>query len=263
MSEYPTRDQQESGTVERAKGAAAQTAGTAREQARQVGGEVRTQTTRVVRQLRDRAREQGDAQSRRAARNIRQWADDLTTMRDNAKPDSPTYDAVHQVATGGRRAADYLEERGVSGMLTDVQRFARRRPGLFLAGALAAGFLAGRAAKAAAEERRDEREEERGYQGYGQGYGQADTIDYGRQSTSTSGEPYGGTGPAGTPSPTTTTRPAGPSSPSAPTSPSTPRPAGGTPSTGPAPSTTYPAGGPSTGRPGDDEPGHRPGGEPR
>jgi hypothetical protein len=140
-------------------------------------------------------------------------------MSDNAKPDSPMYGAVQQVATTGRRAADYLEERGVSGALDDLQRFARRRPGLFLAGALAAGFLAGRAAKAAAEERRDEREEQRGFQGYSQ----ADTLDYGRGAPAgTAGTPYETTpgSPTGTPTPAPTGTPSGPRP-----SPETPRPA--------------------------------------
>jgi hypothetical protein len=51
-------------------------------------------------------------------------------------------------ADGGRRAAGYLDERGLDGAIEELQRFARRRPGVFLAGAALAGFAAGRIAKA-------------------------------------------------------------------------------------------------------------------
>lgn len=53
-----------------------------------------------------------------------------------------------QAANRGRRAADYLEERGVDGLVGDLQGFARRRPGAFLGGAVLAGLVAGRLMKA-------------------------------------------------------------------------------------------------------------------
>ena len=55
------------------------------------------------------------------------------------------YDAEDQV----RRLASRLEQGGPQGVIDDVTRFARRRPGLFLTGAMAAGFLVGRAMRPA------------------------------------------------------------------------------------------------------------------
>ncbi|TKK89498.1 hypothetical protein FDA94_08890 [Herbidospora galbida] len=152
MSEYPRSGTtgHESGLGERTKGAVADTASEAKEQVRNVGGEVRAQTGQAVGQLRGRIREQAEAQSRRAAQGVRTWADDLTTMTDSGKPDSPVYGVLQQVAGTGHKAADYLENRGIGGAASDVQSFARRRPGLFLVGALAAGFVAARIAKAGA-----------------------------------------------------------------------------------------------------------------
>jgi hypothetical protein len=54
---------------------------------------------------------------------------------------------VTQVSQGGRRVADYLAENGPDGVLREVQDFARRRPGTFLAVAAAAGFVVGRLGK--------------------------------------------------------------------------------------------------------------------
>ncbi|MBG0826372.1 hypothetical protein HS041_01060 [Planomonospora sp. ID67723] len=134
--------------AQQAKSAAGEVAGVAKEQTRMVAGQAKDEARHAVNQLRERAGEQARYQSRRAAESIRQWADDLASMGEAAKPDSPVSGMAHQVAEGGRRAADYLEQHGLAGVLEEVQNFARRRPGVFLAGALAAGFLAGRMAKA-------------------------------------------------------------------------------------------------------------------
>ncbi|MEU9834599.1 hypothetical protein AB0D67_23975 [Streptosporangium sp. NPDC048047] len=142
-------------TTEHAKAAVGEVAGTAKDQTRTVAHETRYQAQNVVGQLRDRVGEQSRHQSRRAAQGIRQWADDLGAMTEAAKPDSPVTNAVHQVAGTGRRAADYLEQEGLAGVVRDVQSFARRRPGAFLMGAVAAGFLVGRMAKATAASQND------------------------------------------------------------------------------------------------------------
>ncbi|MFI6814151.1 hypothetical protein ACIBG7_17175 [Nonomuraea sp. NPDC050328] len=144
MTDYPT--QQTGQPAERTKQAA-----------REVAGEAGFQTRRVVGRLRERAGREADSQAQRAAHGIRQWADDLSTMAESSKPDSPINRVTHQIAGGGRRAADYLEQQGFSGAMQDLQQFARRRPALFVLGAIAAGFLAGRAAKAGAELQREER----------------------------------------------------------------------------------------------------------
>jgi len=54
---------------------------------------------------------------------------------------------VSRIADSGRGVADYLSRRGPGGVLDQVQDFARRRPGAFLATALAAGFVVGRLGK--------------------------------------------------------------------------------------------------------------------
>ena len=58
---------------------------------------------------------------------------------------------VSRVADAGRQVADYLADRGPEGVLREVQDFARRRPGAFLATALAAGFVVGRLGKGIAK----------------------------------------------------------------------------------------------------------------
>jgi len=64
---------------------------------------------------------------------------------------TPAATVVSRVADGGRQLADYLDQHGPDGVLRDVQDFARRRPGAFLATALAAGFVVGRLGKGVAK----------------------------------------------------------------------------------------------------------------
>ncbi|MFJ7046581.1 hypothetical protein ACIQVC_24670 [Streptomyces sp. NPDC101112] len=138
-----------SATADRAKQAAGQVGGTAVDQAGAVVGEARQQAGAVVRDLRGRAMDEADEQARRAAESVRHWADDLAGMAENAQSDSPARGLAAQAADRGHRAADYLDRAGADGVLTDVQDFARRRPGMFLGGALLAGLVLGRLVKAA------------------------------------------------------------------------------------------------------------------
>ncbi|SPE99579.1 hypothetical protein [Streptomyces sp. MA5143a] len=140
-----------SATADRAKQAAGQVGGTAVDQAGAVVGEARQQAGAVVRDLRSRAMNEAEEQTRRAADSVRHWADDLAGLAENAQSDSPASGLAAQAADRGHRAADYLDRAGADGVLTDVQDFARRRPGMFLGGALLAGLAVGRLVKVAAK----------------------------------------------------------------------------------------------------------------
>jgi hypothetical protein len=120
-----------------------------RETGQVVRREATTQVRNLATQVRDRASGEARSQAHRLAQSVRQWSDDLAGMADAGKTDSPARGLVGQVADRGHRVAEYLEERGVGGAFDELQRFARRRPAAFLAGAVLAGFLIGRAAKAA------------------------------------------------------------------------------------------------------------------
>ncbi|MER5374223.1 hypothetical protein [Streptomyces sp. NPDC002553] len=140
-----------SATAGQAKQAAGQVAGTAVEQAKSVAGEARQQVGAAAGDLRSRAMDEVQGQTRRAAGTLHHWADDLAGLAENAPGDSPARSLATHAADGGHRAADYLEKQGVQGVLSDVQGFARRRPGAFLGGALLAGMAVGRLMKVAAK----------------------------------------------------------------------------------------------------------------
>ncbi|MFC7532896.1 hypothetical protein [Actinoplanes sp. GCM10030250] len=130
--------------------AAADVKDTAKEQAQRVGAEARTQARNVASEVRGKLGEQAHGQSQRLVGSIRQTADHLDEMRAD-RDDSPAAAVVARVAEGGRQFADYLDRNGPDGVLREVEDFARRRPGAFLATALAAGFVVGRLGKSVAK----------------------------------------------------------------------------------------------------------------
>ncbi|WP_229073212.1 hypothetical protein [Actinoplanes sp. DH11] len=123
---------------------------TAKEQAQRVGQEAKTQARSVASEVRSKLDETAKAQNGRLVGSIRQTADQLDEMR-GARADSPAAAVVSRVAEGGRQFADYLDRNGPDGVLREVEDFARRRPGAFLATALAAGFVVGRLGKSVAK----------------------------------------------------------------------------------------------------------------
>ncbi|MFD5157167.1 hypothetical protein ACFWMJ_03705 [Streptomyces hawaiiensis] len=142
-----TAKQEASATAGQAREGASEVVGTATDQVRAVTGEARAQAGAMAGDLRTRVTEEAESQARRGAQVMRQWADDLSGLADGADTDSPAKSLVTQAADRGHRAADYLDSRGVGGLVGDLQDFARRRPGAFLGGAVLAGFAVGRLAK--------------------------------------------------------------------------------------------------------------------
>lgn len=130
--------------------AASEVKDTAAQQAQRVGHEAKAQARNVAGEVRDKLGETARTQNDRLVSTIRQTADQLDEMRGD-RGDSPAAAVVTRVADGGRQFADYLDRHGPDGVLREVQDFARRRPGAFLATALAAGFVVGRLGKGVAK----------------------------------------------------------------------------------------------------------------
>lgn len=142
-------------TPQVAKHQAEQVGSTAVEGGEQVMHAVSDQTRRVTeeasrqaRNLLDEGRQQLTEQARegqqKTAQSLHTLADQLDDMC--AKSDSSGIgpDVVHQAAGHTRTAAEWLEGREPGDLLNEVRGFARRKPGVFLAGAALAGMLVGR-----------------------------------------------------------------------------------------------------------------------
>jgi hypothetical protein len=146
-----SKAKQVAGQAQEAAGqAASEVKDTAKEQAKRVGAEAKTQVRNVASDVRGKVGDQARTQNDKLVGTIRQTADQLDEMRGD-RGDSPAAAVVSRVADGGRQIADYLDRNGPEGVLREVQDFARRRPGAFLATALAAGFVVGRLGKGVAK----------------------------------------------------------------------------------------------------------------
>ncbi|OKK21917.1 hypothetical protein AMK16_01290 [Streptomyces sp. CB00455] len=128
-------------------GKAAEVGGTAKEQAANVVGEATAQARDLVGELRTQLTGQAETQTQRLAENVRRLSQELRELGENGKPDSTMADMARRVADGGHQVAAHMEKRGPDGLVSDLQNFARRRPGVFLAGAALAGFVVARAGK--------------------------------------------------------------------------------------------------------------------
>ncbi|MER6692213.1 hypothetical protein [Streptomyces minutiscleroticus] len=135
-------DVQHGASVVREKGQ--DVAGTVREGAGQVLQETTDQGRDLYKRFVEQASEESGAQVRRLSSTVRHLVEDLQHMSESAKPESPAASLVQQMAERGHVLADRLDRQGPGELLEDVRDFARRRPGLFLAGAALAGFAVSR-----------------------------------------------------------------------------------------------------------------------
>jgi hypothetical protein len=130
----------------------ADVADTAKHEMGTVAHEVKHQAGRVASDVRSRLSEQARHRQQDLADRTRQAGEELRAMTNDREP-SPARTAVEQIASRTEQVADYLSKHGPEELLADLQDFARRRPGVFLASAAVAGFVVGRLAKGVVAER--------------------------------------------------------------------------------------------------------------
>lgn len=125
----------------------------ARHEASAVMSEAGTQAQNLLDQAVSSVRHQADDGAGRAAEALGGFGERLQAL---GHGDVDRAGDIGRYATDiGERlssAANRLGDRGVDGLMQDVQRFGRRRPGLFLAAAAVSGFAAGRLVRGARAE---------------------------------------------------------------------------------------------------------------
>jgi hypothetical protein len=135
-----------------AKASGQHVAGVAKDQAAGVAGEARRQAADLLHSGRGELKNQVSSQQHRAASGIRSLGDELMAMANGEGSSSGlAADLVHEVSTRASSVATWLEQREPSDVLDEVTRFARRRPGAFLAIAASIGVVAGRLTRGMAD----------------------------------------------------------------------------------------------------------------
>lgn len=177
--------------AEQAKGEARGVAEEAKDQAGRVAEEAKAQGRNLVHEAQTQLKEQARSQTDRAAGLAQQLAENLRALAEGRTEEAgPVADYLQQATQRVSSVADRIEQRGFDGLVQDVQRFARRRPGAFLLGAALTGFATGRLLRGA----RDAQSAQSGNEYGGQLPSSTTTGTY-TSSYGTVPEPYAGTAP--------------------------------------------------------------------
>jgi ElaB/YqjD/DUF883 family membrane-anchored ribosome-binding protein len=132
--------------------------GTAKDQVASVAQEAKSQAKDLYRQTTRELRDQADAQQQRLASGLRSVGDQLGSMAGNAEEPGLASEIVQQVSQRVGSAASWLGDRDPAALLDEVKRYARRKPGTFIAVAAVAGVVVGRLTRALAAAASDEKE---------------------------------------------------------------------------------------------------------
>ena len=141
-----------------AKQAASDVLETGKEEAAHVAQEAKVQVKDLLDQSRTQLTEQAHAQKENAAKGVRAFSDDLTSLANGEGGEgNAAAKLVSQAAERAQGVASWLESRDPGELLDDVRSFARRRPGAFILIAAATGLVAGRLVRALTAEAKDEK----------------------------------------------------------------------------------------------------------
>ena len=121
-----------------------QVASVAKDQAQNVVAEAGSQAKDLLTQARSELTEQAGTQQQRLAQGLRALGDELQAMTQHSESPGVATDLAKQASTRTHDAASWLESREPGSLMSELQSFARQRPGVFLALAAGAGLVAGR-----------------------------------------------------------------------------------------------------------------------
>jgi hypothetical protein len=116
----------------------------AQEQASQVAAEATRQGRDLLAQAQQQVGDQVAQGQQRLAAGLLSLGAELRSMADGSEQKGTAASLARQAATRVRGAGQWLDDRSPAQVVDDVQAFARRRPGAFLALAVGAGLAAGR-----------------------------------------------------------------------------------------------------------------------
>lgn len=121
-----------------------QVASVAKDQVQNVAAEAGSQAKDLLGQARSELTEQAGVQQKRLIGTLRSLGDELESMGHHSQEPGMATDLVKQASGRAHDAASWLDSREPGSLVSELQSFARQRPGAFLALAAAAGLAAGR-----------------------------------------------------------------------------------------------------------------------
>jgi hypothetical protein len=119
-------------------------AGVAKDELARLAGEARTQFQGLWHQASGQLREQAGAGQQQLADLLHSLSSELGEMASKSGQDGPLTALAKQASYRGGELSHWLANAEASDVVTEIKRFARRRPFAFLAGAAVAGVVVGR-----------------------------------------------------------------------------------------------------------------------
>lgn len=159
------QDSTNDSTTQQAKDQAKHVAGVATDEAKSVAGDVRQQAKGLLDETRYQVEDQSRTQRDRLVQTLQGFSADLDDMAQQRS--GLASDAAREVANRARSFSQQLDGREPAELLDDLRAFARRRPGLFLAGAAVSGVLVGRMLRGARDANQDSTVPQQTTTGYG------------------------------------------------------------------------------------------------
>jgi hypothetical protein len=149
QSDDPSMKDKAAEAVDQGRQAAGQVAQSATERVQEVTHEATQQARDLVGEARQNVTRQVGEQHRNLASNLRSLSGELGSMVQQSDQSGAATQLVSQARDRVDGVAGWLESREPGDVLNEVKNFARRRPGTFLLGALAAGVVVGRLTRGA------------------------------------------------------------------------------------------------------------------
>ncbi|WP_432245969.1 hypothetical protein ACRB8A_08560 [Arthrobacter sp. G.S.26] len=117
---------------------------TAKEEVAHVASEAKSSAMDLMNQAKSGLTSQAGTQQQKAAEGIRNISSQLHSMAEAPGEQGMATDLIREAAERTSSIAGWLENRDPGSLLSEVQTFARNKPGTFLLLAAGAGILAGR-----------------------------------------------------------------------------------------------------------------------
>jgi len=132
------------------------TVGDTVQQVQDTAGRVASQAQDTVGNVVDQVKQTASSrlvdQKSRAAQSIAQMADTVHQVSGNLDADSPIASYANNAAWQLQQVSNYLQEKDLRELVTEVEHFARRQPTLFLTGGFLLGVLGARFLKSSASQ---------------------------------------------------------------------------------------------------------------
>lgn len=136
-----------------AKESGKQVAQTTQEEVRNVGATVSEQVRNLLSETSSEISSQAGSQQQRLAEGLRALSHELSSMAQGSnEPSSQATGLVREASQRTQGLADWFEHHEPGDVLTEVKRFARRKPGTFIAVAAGVGLVAGRMTRSLASD---------------------------------------------------------------------------------------------------------------